>query len=186
MTQERQDRDIFRATALPATTATTATTATHDTGLLLLRLVVGLSMVGHGTMKLFGWFGGPGLTATGKGFSMAGYPAGDAMAVIASLSETLGGLGLALGLLTPLAGAALTGTFINVLDVRGLSAYFPPKGVELEVVLFAAIIALTLTGPGRFSADHHLPVLRESRPRSSWLALLLGAVAGFVVLFLRD
>lgn len=180
MTQERWDRAIFRATPAPATTAT------HDTGLLVLRLVVGLTMAGHGTQKLFGWFGGPGLTATGKGFSMAGYPAGDAMAVIAGLSETLGGLGLALGLLTPLAGAALTGTFINVLAIRGLSAYFPPKGVELEVVLFAAVVALTLTGPGRFSADHFLPVLRESRPRYSVLGLLLGVVAGFVVLLVRD
>ncbi|MER6445666.1 DoxX family protein [Streptomyces venezuelae] len=180
MTQARWDQPLFSTSAAPATTVT------HDAGLLLLRLVVGLSMAGHGTMKLFGWFGGPGLTATGKGFSMAGYPAGDAMAVIAGLSETLGGLGLALGLLTPLAGAALTGVFINILDVRGLSAYFPPKGVELEVVLFAAVVALTLTGPGRFAVDHHLPVLRENRPRHALIALLVGAVAGFVVLLVRD
>ncbi|WP_030724203.1 DoxX family protein [Streptomyces sp. NRRL F-2580] len=184
MTQDRRDQALFRAVSAPA--AVTTATATHDIGLLVLRLVVGLSMVGHGTMKLFGWFGGPGLDATGKGFTMAGYPAGDAMAVMAGLSETLGGLGLALGLLTPLAGAALTGVLINVLDVRGLSAYFPPKGVELEVLLFAGVVALTLTGPGRFAADHHLPVLRESRPRYAWSALLLGVVVGFVVLLIRD
>ncbi|MFD9372075.1 DoxX family protein [Streptomyces sp. NPDC060020] len=183
MTQDRLDQALFRAASAPATTVTTAT---HDIGLLVLRLVVGLSMVGHGTMKLFGWFGGPGLDATGKGFTMAGYPAGDAMAVIAALSETLGGLGLALGLLTPLAGAALIGVFINVLDVRGLSAYFPPKGVELEVLLFAGVVALTLTGPGRFAADHYLPVLRESRPRFAWFGVLLGVVVGFVVLLIRD
>ncbi|MCX5376821.1 DoxX family protein [Streptomyces sp. NBC_00091] len=180
MTHEGRDRELFRASSAPATTAT------RDTGLLVLRLVVGLSMAGHGTMKLFGWFGGPGLTATGKGFSMAGYPAGDAMAVIAGLAETLGGLGLALGLLTPLAGAAMIGTFINVLGIRGLSAYFPPKGVELEVVLFAGVLALTLTGPGRCSVDHVLPVLRESRPRYSLLAVALGGVAGLVVLLMRD
>ncbi|MFJ1568782.1 DoxX family protein [Streptomyces erythrochromogenes] len=180
MTQTRFDRSLLFDSSPPASTVV------HDVGLLVLRLVVGLTMAGHGTMKLFGWFGGPGLTATGKGFSMAGYPAGDAMAVIAGLSETLGGLGLAFGLLTPLAGAALTGVFINILDVRGLDAYFPPKGVELEVVLFASVIALTLTGPGRYAADHYLPVLRESRPRYSLLALLVGAVVGFVVLLIRD
>ncbi|MFE7094932.1 DoxX family protein [Streptomyces erythrochromogenes] len=180
MTQTRFDRSLLFDSSPPASTVV------HDVGLLLLRLVVGLTMAGHGTMKLFGWFGGPGLTATGKGFTMAGYPAGDAMAVIAGLSETLGGLGLALGLLTPLAGAALTGVFINILDVRGLDAYFPPKGVELEVVLFASVIALTLTGPGRYAADHYLPVLRESRPRYSLLALLVGAVVGFIVLLIRD
>ncbi|MEV6676152.1 DoxX family membrane protein [Streptomyces erythrochromogenes] len=180
MTQTRFDRSLLFDSSPPAATVV------HDVGLLLLRLVVGLTMAGHGTMKLFGWFGGPGLTATGKGFTMAGYPAGDAMAVIAGLSETLGGLGLALGLLTPLAGAALTGVFINILDVRGLDAYFPPKGVELEVVLFASVVALTLTGPGRYAADHYLPVLRESRPRYSLLALLVGAVVGFIVLLIRD
>ncbi|MEU7726737.1 DoxX family membrane protein [Streptomyces sp. NPDC040724] len=182
MTQDRRDQALFRAASAPAT----VNTATHDIGLLVLRLVVGLSMVGHGTMKLFGWFGGPGLDATGKGFTMAGYPAGDAMAVIAALSETLGGLGLALGLLTPLAGAALIGIFINVLDVRGLSDYFPPKGVELEVLLFAGALTLTLTGPGRFSVDHYLPVLRESRPRYAWFGVLLGVVAGLIVLLIRD
>ncbi|MCY0947372.1 DoxX family membrane protein [Streptomyces antarcticus] len=180
MTQTSWDRTFFSTSSAPATTLT------HDTGLLLLRLVVGLTMAGHGVMKLFGWYGGPGLTATGKGFTMAGYPAGDAMAVIAGLSETLGGLGLALGLLTPLAGAALTGIFINILDLRGFGAYFPPKGVELEVVLFAAVVALTLTGPGRFAVDHYLPVLRESRPRYSLLALMLGVVVGFIVLIIRD
>ncbi|MFJ8017288.1 DoxX family protein [Streptomyces sp. NPDC096339] len=169
------------------TTATTPrTTVTHDVGLLVLRIVVGLAMVGHGTQKLFGWFGGPGLSATGKGFTLAGYPAGDAMAVIAGVSECLGGLGLALGLLTPLAGAALIGVFINVLDVRGLNAFFPPKGVELEVLLLAGALTVTLTGPGRFSVDHFLPVLRESRPRYSVLAVALGVVAGFIVVLIRD
>ncbi|KJK46011.1 DoxX family protein [Streptomyces sp. NRRL F-4428] len=180
MTQARYERSLLSDSPAPAYPAV------HDIGLLVLRLVVGLSMAGHGTMKLFGWFGGPGLTATGKGFTMAGYPAGDAMAVIAGLSETLGGLGLALGLLTPLAGAALTGVFVNVLAVRGFDAYFPPKGIELEVVLFAAIIALTLTGPGRYAVDHHLPVLRASRPRYAVLALLAGAIVGFLVLLLKD
>ncbi|MCX4524502.1 DoxX family membrane protein [Streptomyces sp. NBC_01551] len=180
MAQERWDRPMFAPASAPGTTVT------HDVGLLVLRLVVGLSMVGHGMQKLFGWFGGPGLSATGKGFTLAGYPAGDAMAVIAGLSETLGGLGLALGLLTPLAGAALIGIFINVLDVRGLSAFFPPKGVELEVLLLAGALTLTLTGPGRFSVDHFLPVLRESRPRYSVLAVVLGVVVGLIVLLIRD
>lgn len=54
------------------------------------------------------------------------------------------------------------------------------------MVLFAAIVALTLTGPGRFAVDHYLPVLRENRPRHALLGLLLGVVAGFVVLIIRD
>ncbi|WP_263349714.1 DoxX family membrane protein [Acidicapsa acidisoli] len=41
-------------------------------GLLLLRLAVGLTLAAHGTQKLFGWFGGPGLSATGGPSESAG------------------------------------------------------------------------------------------------------------------
>ncbi|KPI32944.1 DoxX family protein [Actinobacteria bacterium OV450] len=183
MTSQQWERSLLSAASGPAAPVTTVT---HDVGLLVLRLVVGLTMAAHGTQKLFGWFGGPGLDAFGKGFTASGYPAGKTMAVVAGLSETLGGLGLALGLLTPLAGAALIGVFVNILAVRDPGTYFAPKGVELETVLLAGVVALTLTGPGRFSADHLLPVLRESRPRYGVLGILLGVVAGFAVVLLRD
>src|SRR5262245_53302210 len=88
---------------------------TYNIGLLILRLAVGLTMAAHGTQKLFGWFNGGGLDGTGQFFSSVGYPSGKTMAVIAGLSETLGGLGLTLGLITPLAGAAVAGTLINAL-----------------------------------------------------------------------
>ncbi|MYV78377.1 DoxX family membrane protein, partial [Streptomyces sp. SID1046] len=93
--------------AAPAVRPALASLSTpgHDTGLLLLRLVLGLTMAAHGAQKLFGWFGGGGISGTGQFFTASGYSAGDAMAVLAGLTETLGGLGLALGLLTPLAGA---------------------------------------------------------------------------------
>src|SRR3989442_7023262 len=77
-----------------------------DIGLLLLRLTLGLTLAAHGTQKLFGWFGGPGLDATGQFFEMIGFIPGRRHAVRAGLAETGGGLLLALGLLTPV-GAAL-------------------------------------------------------------------------------
>lgn len=100
----------------------------YDAGLLLLRLALGLTMAAHGAQKLFGWFGGPGLDGTGQFFTMSGYPAGRTMAVVAGLSETLGGLGLVAGLLTPLAGAAVVGTMINALAVKWGGGFFAPKG----------------------------------------------------------
>ena len=57
------------------------------TGLLLLRVVVGLALVGHGTQKLFGWFGGHGPRTTGTFFEMLGYRPGVLFAVVAGLSE---------------------------------------------------------------------------------------------------
>ena len=74
-----------------------------DIGLLLLRLTAGLTLAAHGTQKLFGWFGGPGLDATGQFFEMIGFTPGRRHALMAGLAETGGGLLLTLGLFTPLA-----------------------------------------------------------------------------------
>ncbi|MFJ9547089.1 DoxX family protein [Streptomyces erythrochromogenes] len=158
----------------------------HDTGLLLLRLVLGLTMAGHGVQKLFGWFGGGGISGTGQFFTASGYPAGDAMAVLAGLTETLGGLGLAAGLLTPLAGAAVVGTLINAIAVHGTGSFFAPAGFEYELLLTAGAAALTLTGPGRYAADRFLPVLRTQRPAHGALALALGVVLAAVMLLVRN
>ncbi|MER6256599.1 DoxX family membrane protein [Streptomyces sp. NPDC001584] len=158
----------------------------HDTGLLLLRLVLGLTMAAHGSQKLFGWFGGGGISGTGQFFTASGYPAGDAMAVLAGLTETLGGLGLALGLLTPLAGAAIVGTLINAIAVHGAGAFFAPKGIEYELLLTAGAAALALTGPGWYAADRFLPVLRSHRLTHGALAVTLGVVLAAVLLLVRD
>ncbi|MCX5609593.1 MULTISPECIES: DoxX family membrane protein [unclassified Streptomyces] len=158
----------------------------HDSGLLLLRLVLGLTMAAHGSQKLFGWFGGGGISGTGQFFTASGYPAGDAMAVLAGLTETLGGLGLALGLLTPLAGAAIVGTLINAIAVHGAGSFFAPKGIEYELLLVAGAAALALTGPGRYAVDRFLPVLRSHRLAHGALAVTLGVVLAAVLLLVRS
>ncbi|MBZ9594306.1 DoxX family protein [Streptomyces yangpuensis] len=161
-------------------------TAGQDTGLLLLRIVLGLTMAAHGAQKLFGWFGGGGISGTGTFFTASGYPAGDAMAVLAGLTETLGGLGLAAGLLTPLAGAAVVGTMINAIAVHGAGSFFAPAGIEYELLLTAGAAALTLTGPGAYAADRFLPVLRAHRLTHGALALTLGIVLAAATLLVRN
>ena len=47
-----------------------------DFGLLVLRLVVGALFIGHGTQKLFGWFGGYGVEGTGGFMESLGYRPG--------------------------------------------------------------------------------------------------------------
>lgn len=157
----------------------------YDTGLLLLRLALGLTMAAHGAQKLFGWFGGGGLDGTAQFFTMSGYPAGTTMAVIAGLSETLGGLALVIGLCTPLAAAALVGTMINALAVKWGGGFFAPEGVEYELLLTAGAAALALTGPGRYAIDRALPVLRNHRLLHGVVALVLGIVVAGVVLLVR-
>jgi putative oxidoreductase len=84
-------------------------------GLLLLRLFVGLAFVGHGTQKLFGWFGGYGPQGTGGFFASQGYRAGVLMAIAAGVCEAGGGALLALGFLTPLACALIAVVMINAI-----------------------------------------------------------------------
>ena len=66
-------------------------------GRLLLRLSVGGFFVGHGTQKLFGWFGGHGLEATAEGFEQMGLRPGKRNAIAAGAAEAGGGALLALG-----------------------------------------------------------------------------------------
>lgn len=108
------------------------------------------------------------------------------MAVIAGLTETLGGLGLILGLLTPLAAAAVLGIMINAIALKWTGAVFGMTGVEFEALIAAAAVTLALTGPGRFAVDRFLPVLRDHRLIHGFLAIALGVLLAAVVLLLRD
>ena len=69
----------------------------------LLRCVLGPLFVGHGTQKLFGWFGGHGLDGTGQYFESLGLRPGRRQALAAGTAEAVSGALLA-GALTPLAG----------------------------------------------------------------------------------
>ncbi|MFF5703773.1 DoxX family protein [Streptomyces sp. NPDC012794] len=162
-----------------------ATTTPYDVGLPVLRAVLGVIMTVHGTQKLFGWFDGPGLRGTGVFFDRAGYPAGETMAAVAGLTETLGGLGLILGLLTPLAAASVVGVMLNAITVKWTGSVFGQKGVEFESLIVAAAITLALTGPGRFALDQGVPFLRRHRPVHGLAALALAAVLAAVALLLR-
>ncbi|MDK1475681.1 DoxX family protein [Streptomyces sp. 549] len=171
-------------TALPAADAPSR--SAHDVGLLVLRIALGLVMAAHGAQKLFGWFGGGGLDGTAAFFGSVGYPAADTMALVAAVTETFGGLALALGLLTPLAGAAVFGTMLNALAVKWGGGFFAPEGVEYELLLAAAAAALAISGPGRLAVDRALPRLRDHRLSHGLAAVALGAVVAGVTLLIRS
>src|SRR6476660_4951695 len=87
-----------------------------DLGLLIIRLVIGLLFIGHGAQKLFGWFGGYGLKGTGGWMESIGIKPGVPMAFLAGMTELLGGLLFAAGLLTPLAGIMIAGTMVMAIS----------------------------------------------------------------------
>lgn len=123
-------------------------------GLLLLRVVVGLTMAAHGTQKLFGWFGGPGLKGTAGFFESMGFRNATVMAFLAAMAETSGVL-LALGLATPLAALGIVVVMTTaIVTVHWKNGFFNGGGgFEFNLVLLTAAAAVAATGPGRFSVD---------------------------------
>ena len=149
-----------------------------DIGRLFLRGVVGPLFVGHGTQKLFGWFGGHGLDGTGGFFEGLGLRPGKRHATAAGAAETAGGVLLTLGALTPLTAAMISGTMITAIRKVHLSKgpWVTEGGYEYNLALIGALAALTEVGAGRPSVDNALfPNLKGS----GWaLAALAAGAAG--------
>jgi putative oxidoreductase len=157
-----------------------------DEGLLILRLVVGALFVGHGTQKLFGWFGGHGVQGTGQFYASSGFRPGVPFAVLGGLSETGGGVLLALGLLTPLGAAAIIGMMTTAAIAIHLKngMWNTNGGMELPVVYATASATLAFVGPGRYSLDRALGWDLAGVPWGVG-AIVLGLVASSVVLAWR-
>jgi putative oxidoreductase len=142
-------------------------------GRLAARAVIGGLFIGHGTQKLFGWFGGPGRAGTEAMMDALELRPAKVNALVAGVTETVGGSLLTAGLATPVAAAALTGvmtTAITKVHWRN-GPWAANGGWEYNVVLIAAMAALVDTGPGDLSLDH---LLRTERRGPVWA---LGALA---------
>ena len=149
-------------------------------GRLLLRLTVGGFFFGHGTQKLFGWFGGHGIDATSNMFESLGMRPGRRNAIAAGTAEAVGGAALAAGLATPLAAGAITSVMLTAINRVHLKngPWVSNGGYEYNVVLIAAVLALADVGPGALSLDHVLGSER-SGPGAALAAAAIG-VAGAV------
>jgi putative oxidoreductase len=154
---------------------------------LVARMTIGLLFVGHGTQKLFGWFGGSGPEGTGRYFEQVGLGPGRRSALTAGAAETGGGLLFAMGAATPLAAAALSGTMITAIKTvhweKGL--WSSGGGYEYNLVLLAAVFGLTENGPGNLSVD---AALGRGRWGTRWAlaALAAGAAGSAAVLAATD
>lgn len=105
-----------------------------DTALLVLRVIVGLLLAGHGAQKLFGWFGGFGVRGVAGWLTSMGLQPATGWAVLAGASEFGGGLLLALGLLSPLGSL---GAFAAMLTAIALThwprVWASENGMELPL-----------------------------------------------------
>jgi putative oxidoreductase len=123
-------------------------------GLLLLRVVAGGTLFAHGAQKLFGWFGGGGLRGTAGFMQSLGFRASLVVAFLAGLGE-VGGLSFALGFLTPLAALGMVVVMLTAVGVvHWTKGFFNTNGgFEFNLALLTIALAVTATGPGRFSLD---------------------------------
>jgi putative oxidoreductase len=147
-------------------------------GRLLARTVIGGLFVGHGTQKLFGWFGGPGLDGAGQTMHSLELRPGRRHAMAAGLSEAGGGALLALGALTPVAASLITGTMITAIRKVHFAKgpWNTQGGYEFNLALIAGAAALVDCGPGAPSVDRALGI--EARGNLWTLAALAAGAAG--------
>jgi putative oxidoreductase len=137
-----------------------------DIGILLVRVLFGVSIAAHGSQKLFGWFGGYGLKGTGGFLETLGFRPGVVFATMSGLSEFVGGLLLTLGLLTPLGAAMVLGTMIvAMISVHLQNGFFAASnGIEMPLLYAAAAVGVVFTGAGAYSLDNVLDVTFFSAP----------------------
>jgi putative oxidoreductase len=151
-----------------------------ELGLLILRLVVGLTMAAHGGQKLFGWFDGGGPAGTGAFMEQLGFRPGKLAAIGAGMFEFAGGLLLAFGFLTAV-GALMVITVLTVATATvhlGKGYFNTNGGFELPAVLSAGALCLALVGPGAFSIDAAAGI---STHGPAWGAVAIGG--GFLLAF---
>ena len=125
---------------------------------LLARLVLGAYMVIHGSQKLFGAFGGPGLDTAGAGFEAMGLKPGKHMAMIASATELGGGVLNATGLADPLGPMMIMGAMtVAAVSHRAKGPLAAKGGFELPLTNLAFAALAAADGPGRFAINQPLP-----------------------------
>lgn len=157
-----------------------------DAGLLVGRVVLGLLMAAHGAQKLFGWFGGYGLTAVSGFFESLGFRPRRFFALAASAAELASGLLVAAGLLGPIGPALM----VSVMIVAAVSVHWGggvigEKSMELPILYAAGAATLALTGSGRYSFDALFGLNAIWTPGLAWLALAVGVIGGVANLALR-
>jgi putative oxidoreductase len=124
---------------------------------LVLRIVAGIIFIAHGAQKLFGAFGGHGISATAQFFEQIGIFPATFWAVVVGLIEFLGGLALLFGILTRYAAALLAvEMLVAIVKVHLPNGFFLPTGIEFALAMFGASLTLAVSGAGKLALDCYL------------------------------
>jgi putative oxidoreductase len=160
-------RELLATLLSPRTAAGPA-----DIALIAARTALAWIFIYHGSRRLFGWFDGPGIEQSGKYFAdVAHLHPGELFAVLGGVIEFGGGIALALGLASRLAGAAIFGdmmmAIVTVTWANGINATGLKSGYELNLALGVLALVVACYGAGRFSVDALLERRLRTAARSS-------------------
>ena len=133
-----------------------------DWALLIARIIVGAVFMMHGAQKVFGAFGGPGLSRVVQGMGAIGY--------LVSIGEFFGGLGLVVGFLSRFSAASIIVIMLGAIGmVHGKVGFFmnwtgkqPGEGFEYHLLAIAGLLTILIAGPGRFALARYLPLPRTA------------------------
>ena len=136
-----------------------------DWALLVDRVIVGIVFVAHGAQKLFGAFGGPGLSAVGQRMGPLGY--------LVTIGEFFGGLGLIFGFLSRFSAASLTLIMLGaVFMVHGRFGFFmnwagkqAGEGFEYYLLAIGTLLPILIGGAGSFAIGRYLPLPKSADGR---------------------
>jgi uncharacterized membrane protein YphA (DoxX/SURF4 family) len=150
------------------------TTALTDIGLLILRVGIGAAMLYAGLRKAFAFSATVGFMETG------GWQPSTLATLMVTVTETLGGIGLLFGVLTPLAACAVVAAMVDAwaVNVSAAAVWSDPFNAPFLIALGAA--TLLFTGAGALSLDARV------FGRTAWSAriavgLLIVAIAAAVL-----
>lgn len=131
-----------------------------DVALLIARVIVGVVFMMHGAQKLFGAFGGPGLSAVVQMMGPLGY--------LVAIGEFFGGLGLIVGFLSRFSAASLIVIMLGAIGmVHAQFGFFmnwtgsqAGEGFEYHLLAIALLLVILIVGPGGFAVARFLPLPR--------------------------
>jgi putative oxidoreductase len=143
-----------------------------DAALLAIRLVVGLTLVAHGWNHLFG---GGRIPGAARWFESLGLRPGVVHAWMSTGTEISAGIGIAAGILTPVA----CGAGVGLMVVAGVVAHRPngffifKEGYEYVLMIAVLCVAIAVAGPGSASVDDALGIVVDG-----WTGGLVAAAMG--------
>ncbi len=125
-----------------------------DTALVILRLTVGLLIAGHGSQKLFGWFGGFGLKGTSGYLASQGFRPALPWTLLGATAEFAGGLLFALGLFSPLGAIGIGAAMLTAITkFHWPKVWAAAGGFEYPLTILAVAASVGFAGPGAYSLD---------------------------------